>query len=415
MRIQQITTWQDAKANNQYPQLKENINVDVAIVGGGITGITSAYMLAKAGKKVALVESKKYLASDTTLFTTAFITKVIDTGLSDLIKMFGEKNTKLIWESGQQAIDQIEQIVKAEKIDCDFKRVSYFTYANEDSQFQSLEEEQAAAKKVDQEVTLKKKNSFKFKNAGYLEVKNQAKFNPIKYVETLAEKAVANGVQIFTSTEVTAISGHKSVRIKTKNYEIKANQVIIATYKPIKVLKTFAKKGMYQSYVFEVKLPQNLILEGLYVDLENPYHYFRIDKEKGFDRMIIGGEDHREEAKMSATKNFKALEAYLKNLIAVDYQITRKWTGPILEPSDGIALIGESKPNQFVATAFSGNGMTYSTIAGMIFRDAITGKKNPWSKLYDPTRKMKLKAFGRKALDYGEEFYQGYVKNNLKY
>lgn len=416
MKISEQTSWQQAKQKKNYPQLKEDISVDVAIIGGGITGITTAYLLSKEGKKVALLEAKDSLGADTTLYTTAFITKVIDTGLEELVKMFGERRTKMVWESGQAAIDLIERIIKKEKIDCDFQKVSYYQYANEDAQFADLESEHNTAEKLGLETSLKKKNGFAFKNAGYLEIKNQAKFHPIKYVDALAEIAAENGVLIYTKSEVQDYSSGKIITVKTKNAKVKAKQVVIATYKPIKILKTFAKKGMYQSFVYEANIPKNLIKEGLYVDVENPYHYFRIDQVKNgkFDKMIIGGEDRREEAKIKDSKNFSSLEDYLESIIGNHYEITKKWTGPILEPSDGLALIGESKPGQFVATAFSGNGMTYSHIAAMMITDMIMGRKNAWAELYDPKRHMKLKTIGRKAMDYTKEFYGGYVKNTFK-
>ncbi|GAC1413160.1 MAG: FAD-dependent oxidoreductase [Candidatus Doudnabacteria bacterium] len=416
MKIPEQTSWQDVQSDKAYPELTGKVEVDVAIIGGGLTGITTAYLLSKAGKKVAIIESKNSLVSETTLLTTAFITKVIDTGLVELVKMYGDKKARMVWESGQAAIELIEQHVKEEKIDCDFKRVSYSIYANREEQFKNLEEEHLTAQRLGQETFLKKKNSFAFKNAGYLEVPNQAKFHPIKYALALANAAAKNGALIYTNSEVTGYSVGTSINVKTKNGSVKAGKVISAAYKPIKLLSTFAKKGMYQSFVYEASIPKKMIKEGLYSDVENPYHYFRVDsiKDRDTDRMIIGGEDHREEAKMNDSKNFSALEDYLEYIIGKEYTLLKKWSGPILEPSDGLALIGEGKPNQLVATAFSGNGMTYSHIAAMMFRDLIKGKKNPWTDLYDPKRSLKLKTFGRKAIDFTEEFYGGYVKNTFK-
>ncbi len=139
------------------------------------------------------------------------------------------------------------------------------------------------------------------------------------------------------------------------------------------------------------RFPKEYIKKESTKNCKNPYHYFRIDRNQGpqdkYDRMIVGGEDNREEAEFNKQKNFNALKDYLKNTFgAQDYAITRKWNGPIMEPSDGLALIGEFKPQQLLATAFSGNGMTYSLIAATIFKDIVLGKKNSLIKIYDPTR-----------------------------
>ncbi len=421
MKISEKPTWQDSKksksAKGKYPTLKEHIKVDVAIVGGGITGITSAYLLSKAGLKVAVLEAKEDIAADTTMYTTAFITKVIDTSITDLNKMFGAKNARMVWDSGQAAIDLIADIVRKEKIDCEFKRVDYYEYANNPDQFDELEEEQKTSRKLGFLTSVKNGPiNFGFKNFGAWQIKNQAKFDPIKYVEALADRAREKGAIIFTNTEVTKIKGKGPLTLETKSARLSADYAIIATYKPFEnSLRTFGKKGMYQSYVFEVRLPKGTIKEGLYIDLENPYHYLRLDSYPSHDRLIIGGEDHREEIKMNQGKNFQALEEYLKTIIpGVSYKIIKRWTGPILEPSDGIALIGEVKNHQLIGSAFSGNGMTYSTIAAMVFRDIILKKKNPWIALYNPKRKLKIKRLVRKARDYSEELYHGAIKNSIQ-
>jgi glycine/D-amino acid oxidase-like deaminating enzyme len=131
---------------------------------------------------------------------------------------------------------------------------------------------------------------------------------------------------------------------------------------------------MYKSYVYEVRIPRGLIKEGTYEDCNNPYHYFRVDRQAKYDRMIIGGEDNRKEIAVDDRKNFKALEEYLTELLkGKRYTIVRKWTGPILEPSDGLALIGKFRSVQLIATAFSGNGMTYSGIAATDYAGEFFG------------------------------------------
>ena len=142
------------------------------------------------------------------------------------------------------------------------------------------------------------------------------------------------------------------------------------------------------------KIPKNKVKEGLYWDLNNPYYFFRVDPQSNHDLMILGGADHRAEIKINENKAYLVLEEYLKKIVPnIKYRVIRRWNGPILEPSDGLALIGEYKPGQYVATAFSGNGMTYGTIAGIIIPDLILGYENPWEEIYDPSR-LPTRAFG---------------------
>jgi len=209
--------------------------------------------------------------------------------------------------------------------------------------------------------------------------------------------------------------GSGRVTVKLAAGSVTAKDVIVATYAPFNNPGTTKyKKGMYSSYVFEIRLPKQIFTEGLYWDTRSPYHYFRIDRGGEFDRMILGGEDHRAELPVSQKKSFAALEKYLARLLgARSYRIVRKWVGAVLEPVDGLPLIGAYRPHQFVATAFSGNGMTYAMVSALIFRDLILGKKNPWTQVFDPKRKFTLYRVAKKGMDYAAEFFGAAVQNTL--
>jgi glycine/D-amino acid oxidase-like deaminating enzyme len=319
----------------------------------------NAYLLAKSGKDVVVLE-KNHVGSGATEYTTAFITQAIDTDFSQLIKEFGNDGAKAIWQSGSDAIDLIEKIVNDEKIDCEFIRSSVYTYVNSEKDFESLKEEQ----KVESEYGFKAQKpqtdkDLGFVNFGYYELPDQAKFQPLKFLFSLSKIAEGMGVKIYEQSEVKEIE-HKDegTLVKTENNQIDAEQVVVATYQPFhNRIRMFLKRGMYRSYVLEARLPHGIIKEGMYWDTENPYHYFRIDVRDGFDRMILGGEDVKSIFKVDHEKSFTALKEYLDQIIPdTKYEITRKWIGPILEPSDGIALIGQTNENEYVATAFSEMG-----------------------------------------------------------
>ena len=388
--------------------------MDVCIVGGGLTGIATAYFLAKKGKTVAVLEQNE-IGSDATVQTTAFITYSLDTGLTDLASMYGRDNARLIWMSHKDAINAINDIVSSEKIDCEFKRCPNIVFARSQKEFEGFKQEADLANEFGFEVQLKQDHNLGFSQAGYMEVKDQAKFHPTKYLYQLAEKAENLGVQIFEKSKATSIEADGSVIVKTDQAQVTCTDVIVATYDPFNQPKeTRLKKGMYVSYVFEVELPKGQILEATFEDNANPYHYFRVDRGENYDRMIIGGEDHRAEIKMNEDKNYKALEEYLKEIVGNRCAIKRRWVGPILEPSDGLALIGKYRDHQYVAAAFSGNGMTYAHIAAELFCDEITNHANPYVKIYDPRRIPKLKSLVKKGKDYTGELIGGAVKNFFK-
>lgn len=400
------STWDNVHLKN-YPILKGNHTAEVIVIGGGLSGILISYLLSQAEKKVILLEAEK-LWTGASLYTTAFITQVIDTEASDIIAMIGLKKAKLVWESHGEAINFIEQIIKKEKIDCEFIRCSNYIYAQTDKEYKELQKQFQALKKLGGQVVLKKKGNLGIDHHGYIEVKRQAKFHPTKFVKALLEILKKRGVLIFEKSEVIKISNNQVI---TKNGVATSPFVITATYQPFNnPIEVFLKKGMYKSYILEARVPPGLYKEGTYEDMDNPYHYFRIDPFKTYDRIVLGGEDHRIELKLSEKKKFNALEDYIKNTLGMTkYKITCRWAGPILEPADGLALIGEYDPGKLITTAFSGNGMTYAAISALLCRDIITGKKNKWIDLYRPGRLPNPKQLLIKGRDYAEEFVRGVV------
>lgn len=404
------TSW-DIPRSKKYLPLKRDIAVETAVIGGGLAGVLTAYNLAKKGRSVALLE-KGALGRSVTLLTTAFLMEDIDTNLTDLKSMFGPEGAKRIWVSHQNAIDRIEAIINKEKINCEFVRVPAYIYANDWEEFEDLMRDHETAKELGISAQLHNRNRLPFPNYGIMELPRQAKFHPYKFVTGAAKAAAKAGAKIFEKTEIKNIAYDKSgATLKTSGGTVKAKQVVITTYYPFKNPKsTLLKKGMYVSYILEAKVPKGRFEEALYLDMANPYHYFRIDPlNKNRDRIILGGEDHRKEIKMSQAKNFRALESYLKHLLSADKrpEISNRWRGPILEPTDGLALIGRTGPRELVATAFSGNGMTYSMIAADLLADIISGEDNAFADLYDPKRIPTVKQVAKKFVDYSEEFIKG--------
>ncbi|MDB5194168.1 MAG: hypothetical protein JWN50_182 [Parcubacteria group bacterium] len=405
----------------KFPKLAQDAAADIAIVGGGMAGFCVAYLLAKEGKHVILVE-KGRIGQETTLYTTAFLTQSIDTSLTELESIYSKDLARDVWQSHRDAISLIEDIVKKEKINCEFETLPLHLYAESKEDLESLKEEHELAKSLGFDTRLVEKPlpnfMTEFKNVGALKIMDQAKFHPMKFFKGLAEASQKYGVEIYEKTEVTEIRGKTSFALHTKDGRtIRAKQVVVTTYDPFNNPKpAHLKKGMYESYVYSLRARHGVLPEGMYIDQKNPYHYFRVDTEnQKFDRIVVGGEDHRAElTKLMKNKSFKALKEFIdKTFPKLKYTVMEKWHWGVLEPSDGLALIGEYAPGQYLATAFSGNGMTYSAIAGMIVSDLILGRKNAYTKLYDPKRPFNKKALLYKARDYATELVGGAGKNIL--
>ncbi|MBI1833540.1 MAG: FAD-binding oxidoreductase [Candidatus Andersenbacteria bacterium] len=412
-KVKETPIWDEGVQMSHFPALTGSEETEVAIIGGGIAGLSAAYLLSQAGIRSVLLEENK-IGHGATGVTTAFLTQYIDTEINDLIAMFGQEKARAIFASHAAAIDIIEQIIAEERIDCEFTRCVNYIYANSEDENKKLLDEEKVAHDLGVEMQFKARG-LPFTSAGYLELPRQAKFHPLKYVKALVNANRGRGVTMYEETEVKSITSQVSgVLLKTAGGSVHAKHAIVATYAPFDK-KLYFKKAFYTTYIIQGSLPKKTVAEGIYEDMANPYHYFRVDRNKEKDRVILGGADHRSDIPMNAEKNFTSLEDYAKKLFPdVSFKVDRRWSGPIIESVDGLAFIGPmQEKNVFYATGFSGNGMTYGTIAAKMATDYIKGRSNPWQSLYDPMRVPTVKQLAYKGQDYTRELFGGAVKNTI--
>lgn len=389
--------WLNGVERKEYKDKIEN-TADVVIIGGGITGVMSAYLLSKTGKKIILLERRK-LGENVTDCTTGFLTEIIDIEPEKAIFLYGLEQTEKIFESHRNAIDNIEKIIKEEKISCDFERCPSFIYANSKNECKKLKKRYETYKKIG--LNVKYNKDLKLNNLDSIEIQDQAKFHIMKFLSPLAEISNKKGVIISENTKVISIEKKDNlINVYLENGQnIKTENVIVATHTPFNK-PGFAKNkyNLYRSYVLEYKIPKDILPYATYEDTLKPYNYFRIDKINDHDRLIIGGNDNLDIIKAEKETCFKNMDKYAKGIFK-NHHIEKmsNWSGLIAEPMGGIAFIGESEPNIYYAFGFSGNGLTYSYIAGEIFTDNIMNKKNQYERLYKIKRQI---PFWKKILLY---------------
>ncbi len=402
--------WKHDVTFSSHPMLTDFVKVDVAIVGAGITGMTAAYLLSKSGLSVIVLE-KSSVGSGATSYTTGFLCQVIDTDLTDAERIWGSETAKTILEGHKVAIDMIADIATKEKIECEFTRCSNYIYTTESPDH--LQGECAVAERLGLSAHIIESPTLGFPAHRAIEVKHQAKFHPLKYLHGLAEASAANGVRIFEHTCVRDIEeGHL---LYTDHGLVEAEQVFFATHEPFEQpLGLLFKKGAYVTHVLELQMPAGVLTEGTYEDTGNPYHYFRVDTPDGMTRVLVGGEDHRKNIPLPKKKSEAALERFAKETFGhLPYTVCDHWNGLILEPSDGLPIIGPYEyVNTFYASGFSGNGLTYGTLAARMFVDHVRGHDNPWRTIFDARRIPSFKGLAVKGRDYIAEFF-GAVRNML--
>ncbi|SIQ98216.1 FAD-dependent oxidoreductase [Pontibacter lucknowensis] len=380
--------------------LVDNIKCDVCVVGAGIAGLTTAYLLAKEGRDVVLLEAKEIGGGETSR-TTAHLSNALDERFDELIRLFGEDGARLAAQSHGKAIDKIEEIIKDEKIDCDFARVDGYLFATDNQQQEDLMRELEAVQKIGWlDVVLRKHSPLStLTEFPCLQYPNQAHFHVLKYLSALANAFINAGGRIFTKTKVERFDTGPVVSVVSHDgHAVAANHLVVATNTPINDMVTMhTKQAPYRTYAIGLAVRQGEVPDALYWDMENPYHYVRLLRGKaggedgeGLDLLIVGGEDHKTGQADHLSQRFDSLERWTRKHFPMAKDVMYRWSGQVFEPVDGLAFIGRNpgdSDNVYIATGDSGHGMTHGTIAGMLITDLIQGRPNPWEKLYDPGRK----------------------------
>ena len=383
--------WVETTPTQAFSSLDRDLRVDVAIVGGGITGITAAYLLKAAGINVALLE-RATCASGDSGYTTAHLTMVTDVLLTDLVKSFGRDTATAVWDAGQIAIDRIEAHIRAEVIECDFRRVPGFLHeavAGDGLPPTELEKEAQQAKELGFAASLVRQVA----PLGVTGVRfeGQALFHPRKYLNGLLRAIPGDGSYVFEHTAVDEVV-ESPLTLTARGHKIACDRVVLGTHTPrmgnsgmMAATLLQSKLALYNSYAIAGRVPAGHIPPGLYWDTADPYHYLRIDSQPGGDIAIFGGADHKTGQVTDTSSCYASIERTLRR-VAPTFELTHRWSGQVVESVDGLPFIGETSPGQFVATGFGGNGMTFGTIAGMMARDAVLGRSNPWREIFDPGR-----------------------------
>ncbi len=386
--------WEESiDKKEEYDKLNEDIEVDVCVIGGGLTGISTAYYLTKLGMNVAILEKDK-ICSHTSGHTTGKITSQHGLFYDYLIQSQGQEYAKKYLNANEMAIKEIERIIKEEKIDCDFKKENSYVFTRKDEDVQKIQKEIKATNMIGKESKFKNKIQLPLEIKGAIEFKDQAQFHPIKYAYGLCKAIIQNGGKIYENTKVVDTKLEKNnYWVFTKNNKIKARYIVMATRYPIKIFPGYYFIKMYQSSSYAIVIDtKEELKEGIYISSEAPTISFRIIQEGTKKLLLIVGYDYKT-GKQELEDGYRPLEELAYSMYP-NCKILNRWISEDCITLDKIPYIGEfSKllPNMYVATGFNKWGMTSSNIAANIITDEILEKENIYSEIFKATRVEPIK------------------------
>ncbi len=406
--------WIDSAEATAYPTLSGEITVDAAVVGGGIVGVTTALLLKQAGFTVALIEADR-VGRGVTGRTTAKITSLHTLIYATLIREYGEERARMYAEANQSAIDRMEGLVRDLKIDCDFVRLPFSTFAESDETRKQVEEEVQAAQRLGLPASFEERIPLPVDSRGAVRFEGQAQFHPVRYLDALAKRIPGDGSHVFEGSRVVNIEEGSPCRVSTAGGTVRAGDAVVATHYPIAARKDFYFARLYPEnhYVLGALLSEPFP-KGMYISAEHDGCAYRAAPTPQGDLLILTLGDHHKTGQGGDNLAYyrKGIE-YARNRLRVR-SIEYRWSTQGIHTRDHVPYIGRldsSTRHLFTATGFQAWGMSTGTVAAEILSDLIQRKENPRAPVFDPTRRKPLSTvstFLKENLNVGKAFVGGY-------
>jgi len=386
-----LSYWMASTAQPEYPVLKEDINVDIAVVGGGIAGIFTSYLLNKPGIEIAILEADQILQG-TTGYTTAKITSQHGLIYHKIKNQMGIEFAKQYSDANESAIRLIEETIKENNISCDYISQSAYDYTLEDKFCDKIREEVDVAISLGIKATYLERIPLPFQIKAAVRFENQAQFHPRKFLLPIAEKITKNGVQIYEKTRIVSIEENENGSyslVTSQGNKVTAEKVIIASHYPFYNKPTFYFTRIYpeRSYVVGIKAKENYP-GGMYITAEEPTRSLRSHMTEQGQLIFIGGEHHKTGQGEDTTKHYEKLIDFANQTFTVE-QMPYRWSTQDCMTLDDLPYVGQftsKTPNMYIATGYGKWGMTNSIASAMIIRDLIFKGESPWQDVYNPSR-----------------------------
>lgn len=388
-----VSVWMATAQPALFPALDDEAHADVCVIGGGIAGLTTAYLLCKEGKSVVLIEASGIGSGETGRTTAHFFPP--DNRYYYIEESFGAKTARLVADSFVQATDRVEEVVREEGIQCNFERLDGYLFSLRRNGYESLKKEHEAALRAGVAVNMcDQVPEVDFNSGPCVQFRNLAQFHPLHYLHGLCSAIERLGGKIYVNTRALQINhAHDQRIVGTDRANVRARDVVVATNTPFNNrVMMHTKQAAYRSYVLGMRVPHGSMPRILLWDDGDPYYYVRLESpgNTADDILIVGGADHKSGQDGSPESRYEVIEKWTRARFPMATTVEYQWSGIVMEPADGLAFLGQNPHEEgvYIITGDSGNGMTHCTAGAMLITDRIMGRPNPWAELYSPSRKV---------------------------
>jgi glycine/D-amino acid oxidase-like deaminating enzyme/nitrite reductase/ring-hydroxylating ferredoxin subunit len=382
-----VSLWAATASPAERPALEGDISTGALVVGAGITGLVTAWLLQREGHEVTVIDQDR-VANGVTGYTTGKLSSLHQVAYSELAGSFGPDGTRVYAEANEAGLARIAELVDGLAIDCDFRRRPNYTYAATADDLDTVQEEVTAARAAGLDASFVSEVPLPYPTSGAVVLENQAEFHPVRFAVGLAEALERDGVRIFERTRALKTHDGDPCVVRTTGGEIEARHVVLATHFP------FPDRGLYfarvhaeRSYCIAAPVEGDPP-EGMFISATSPVRSIRFHPEAGRELLILGGEGHGVGRGGPTAPRYEALERFAREHFAIG-EVTYRWSAQDNYTADGAPLVGPLTPRSrhtWIATGFRKWGLAMGAAAAELIADEIADRANSWRRLFHSTR-----------------------------
>jgi len=388
--------WTATAGTTDYPVLPGDLEVDVAVVGAGIAGLTAGLALKRTGRTVAVIDAAR-VGTGVTGHTTGKVTSLHRLAYTELARRHGNSTARIYGQANQHAVEHVARLVAEEGIDCDFRRVANYTYAETDETLDLVRAEANLAALLGLPATFTTEVPLPFPVKGAVRFDGQAQIHAVKYLQGLARAVDGEGSFVLEQTQVQRIHDGSPAVVDTENGTVRARDIIVATNVPFGGQGLFSLRcHPHRSYLVAGRV-ETAPLDATFISVDEPMRSILTASVNGTSYVLTGGEGHRVSESGDTVARYRRLAAFAHDRLGV-HEVAYRWSTQDGMPLDGLPYVGLMSPTSkhvYVITGLRKWGLSNGTAAALILADTLNGRENLWAPVFNSNRITPAASAGR--------------------